>query len=170
MVIWLTGLPGAGKTTLAQILLDKLRALGKQSVLLDGDKLRVALGQHNYDMDSRKSLSKTYGLLGKMFSEQGCIAICATVSMFDDVRAWNAENINNYCEVYIKVSPEILQKRNQKSLYTVAATGHVANVLGSDITIQEPKTPDLVLINDGLVCLESLIDQILKIIKEQKDL
>lgn len=166
MVVWLTGLPGAGKTTIGQILLDKLRALDKQSLMLDGDKLRAALGQNSYDIDSRKSIAFTYGRLGQMFSNQGSIAICATVSMFDEVRAWNAQNITNYLEVYVKVSPEILLQRNQKNLYSEAEAGSGVNIIGFDIAFEEPKTPDLVLINDGKVSPESLADQILNLIIE----
>jgi adenylylsulfate kinase-like enzyme len=166
MVIWITGLPGAGKTTIGQILLDKLRALDKQSILLDGDKLRAALGQNNYDIESRKSIAFTYGRLAQMFSNQGAIAVCATVSMFDEVRAWNAKNIPNYFEVYIKVPPAILQQRNQKNLYTDAEEGNAVNIIGFDIAVQEPKTPDLVLMNDGKVCPESLAGQILNLIIE----
>ncbi|WP_158968183.1 adenylyl-sulfate kinase [Paraglaciecola sp. L3A3] len=166
MVIWLTGLPGAGKTTIGQILLYKLRALNKQSLLLDGDKLRAALEQNNYDLESRKSIAFTYGRLGQMFSNQGSVAICATVSMFDDVRAWNAQNISSYLEVYVKVSPEVLHQRNQKNLYSDAETDNAVNIVGFDIAVQEPKSPDLVLVNDGEVSPESLADQILNLIKE----
>lgn len=166
MVIWLTGLPGAGKTTIGQVLLDELRALNKQSILLDGDKLREALGQNNYDIDSRKSIAFTYGRLAQMFSNQGVIVICATVSMFDEVRAWNAQNISSYLEIYVKVSPEILHQRNQKNLYSDAEKGNAVNIVGFDIAVQEPKTPDLVLMNDGKVSPESLADKILNLIKE----
>ena len=165
MVIWLTGLPGAGKSTIAKILLHRLRDLGKQAVLLDGDALRDALQMHAYDIDSRKSIALTYGRLGQMFSQQGSIAICATVSMFDSVRAWNAENISDYLEVYIKVSDEVLQARNQKGLYSTSTTGDAANLHGFDFAaikkIETPKSPHLVINNDGLEDPNILVDTIL---------
>jgi adenylylsulfate kinase-like enzyme len=162
MVIWLTGLPGAGKTTIAKLLLVKLRAQHQQALLLDGDALREALQQHTYDIDSRKQLTLTYARLGKMHSEQGSIAICATVSMFDSVREWNAENIENYFEVYIKVSDDVLRQRNQKNLYSSATSGEMSNVHGFDLAIEEPKAPNLVLVNDGNLAPEVLVLKILE--------
>jgi adenylylsulfate kinase-like enzyme len=167
MVIWLTGLPGAGKTTIAKLLLVKLRAQSRQALLLDGDALREALQHHTYDIDSRKQLALTYARLGKMHSEQGSIAICATVSMFDSVRKWNSDNIKNYLEVYVKVDAEVLQQRNQKGLYTSATTGEATNVHGFDLAaldhaIEEPKNPHLVLENGGEILPEQQITKILK--------
>lgn len=165
MVIWLTGLPGAGKTTIATLLLERLRDLGKQALLLDGDALRDALQMHGYDTDSRKAIALTYARLGKMFSQQGSIAICATVSMFDSVRAWNAANISDYMEVYVKVSEEVLQARNKKGLYSSPCSGEAENVHGFSLAaikkIEIPKTPHLVLNNDGLEFPDVLVDKIL---------
>jgi adenylylsulfate kinase-like enzyme len=170
MVIWLTGLPGAGKSTLANILLKQLRNKGIQSLLLDGDALRDALQMHNYDTDSRKTIALTYARLGKMFSQQGSIAICATVSMFDSVRQWNAENISDYLEVYIRVSNEILQTRNQKGLYSTTTSGKAANAHSFDLAaiskIETPKTPHIVLNNDGLESPNVLVDKILAKVME----
>jgi adenylylsulfate kinase-like enzyme len=165
MVIWLTGLPGAGKTTIATLLLERLHILGKQTLLLDGDALRNALQLSNYDTDSRKKTALTYARLGKMFSIQGSIAICATVSMFDSVRQWNADNISDYFEVYIKVSDEVLIARNQKGLYSTNTTGEATNVHGFDLAaikqIETPKTPHLVINNNGLESPDVLVDKIL---------
>jgi adenylylsulfate kinase-like enzyme len=162
MVIWITGRPGAGKTTIANLLLKQLRDQSQQCLLLDGDALRNALQINTYDIKSRKALALTYARLAKMFSEQGSIAICATVSMFDSVRQWNADNIKDYFEVYVNVSEEVLQQRDQKNLYSEGAKGTQINVVGFDIAIEEPKNPDLVLCNDGHVTAESLVNQILE--------
>jgi adenylylsulfate kinase-like enzyme len=172
MVIWLTGLPGAGKTTIATLLLERLHILGKQALLLDGDALRNALQLSNYDTDSRKKIALTYARLGKMFSIQGSIAICATVSMFDSVRQWNADNISDYFEVYIKVSDEVLIARNQKGLYSTTAAGEATKEHGFDLVsikeMETPKTPHLVISNDGLEPPNVLVDKILAKIIEKK--
>jgi adenylylsulfate kinase-like enzyme len=170
MVIWLTGLPGAGKTTLANILLDRLRNLGKHTLLIDGDQIRDVLQMHAYDTDSRKKVALTYARLGNMFSMQGSIAICATVSMFDSVRKWNTENISDYLEVYIKVSDDVLQARNQKGLYTTTSAGEISSENGFNLAdienIETPKNPHLVINNNGLESPAVLVDKILAKVME----
>lgn len=174
MVIWLTGLPGAGKTTIANILLESLRSLGKQALLLDGDALRDALQLDSYDTNSRKKAALTYSRLGQMFSNQGSIAICATVSMFDSVRDWNAGNISEYLEVYIKVSAEVLEARNQKGLYSKDTSGEPKDIHGFNLAsltnIEIPKKPHLVLSNDGFTSPTVLVDRILAKMKENKQI
>lgn len=160
MVVWITGLPGAGKTTIATLLLNKLHAMNKQALLIDGDAIREVLQQKNYDIESRKKLALTYSRLGKLFSEQGIFAICATVSMFDDVRKWNVENIENYFEVFVKASRETLQTRNQKQLYSEALSKSAANVPGINQLVEEPKYPNLIIHNDGEIELEEFISLI----------
>ncbi|WP_448567966.1 adenylyl-sulfate kinase [Thalassotalea ganghwensis] len=163
MVIWITGLPGAGKTTIAQLVFEYIKNQTLQTVLLDGDSLRAALKNEQYDASSRQALAMTYSRLAKMFSEQGQVAICATVSMFDAVREWNRANIDNYFEIYVKVSAETLAKRNQKSLYSNAQNGEQKHVHGFDLAVEEPKNPDLIIENDGIMTLE----QIKTLLKEE---
>ena len=151
------------KTTLAKFVYEYLKSKDIQTVLLDGDNLRAALKNEQYDASSRHALAMTYSRLAKMFAEQGQVAICATVSMFDAVREWNRTNIKNYLEIYVKVSPETLAKRNQKSLYSNAQSGEQKHVHGFDLAIEEPKSPDLIIENDGLMTLE----QIQKLLKEE---
>lgn len=162
MVIWITGLPGSGKTTIAKALYKQLIALNEQVVLLDGDALREALNNKQYENAARKELALTYSRLAKMHSKQGQIAICATVSMFDEVRDWNRENIENYFEVYLKVSEQVLLERNQKDLYNKAAQGLVQNMLGFDLDFEEPKHPNLVFNNDGQLTPKQIIEKILE--------
>jgi adenylylsulfate kinase len=160
MVIWITGLPGSGKTTIATKLLEKLRSHELQSVLLDGDELRTALNKFNYDKESRQNLAFTYAKLSRMLSLQGTIVICATVSMFHSVRAWNRENNVNYYEVYIKVTAETLMIRNQKQLYSDASDNKLENVPGINQKIEEPKNPDLVINNGEGSDVEELVSLI----------
>jgi len=162
MVIWITGLPGAGKTTIAKLLFEALRNKNVQTVLLDGDSLRQALGDYNYDTHSRNQLALTYARLANMFSQQKTIAICATVSMFDSVRDWNRENIESYFEVYVKVSPDILKLRNQKELHSKAVLGQEINVHGFDLAIEEPKNSHLIINNDGNILPQEHVLTILR--------
>ncbi|MFK3863442.1 adenylyl-sulfate kinase [Pseudoalteromonas rhizosphaerae] len=163
MVIWLTGRQGAGKTTLAKILHNILDEKLNKVILLDGDKLREVLGNHNYDNDSRSALAMTYARLSNMLSQQGATVICATVSMFHSVREWNRLNNEQYFEVYIKVEPDVLIKRNQKKLYSEAALNNKNYLHGYDIPFEEPLAPDLILNNNGL---ETPLEAVNKIVME----
>ncbi|MFT5852080.1 MAG: adenylylsulfate kinase-like enzyme [Colwellia sp.] len=166
MVIWITGLPGAGKTTIATSLFKTIKSFDEQVVLLDGDMVREALQNTEYDLESRKKLAFSYSRFAKMFSEQGQITIFATVSMFDDVRQWNQKNIENYFEIYIKVFPEVLNRRNQKQLYSEALKGKIKNLHGFDLDFEEPKNPSLIVDNNGSLNIKNIVSTIINTINE----
>ena len=84
-----------------------------------------------------------------MLEEQGLYVICCTISMFDCVREWNRKNIRNYREIYVKVSMETLIKRDQKGLYSGTTKEKEKDVAGVHVDVEEPKNPDLILLNDG---------------------
>ncbi|MEJ6473071.1 adenylyl-sulfate kinase [Pseudoalteromonas piscicida] len=161
MVIWITGLPGAGKTTLAHILHKKLKDKLNNIILLDGDVLRTVFSNFNYDHKSRLELGMTYARLSHMLSQQGFIVICATVSMFHKVREWNADNNSSYVEVYIRASEKVLRQRNQKELYSKASSGNAKYVHGFDIKIEEPTAPSIIIDNNGVEEPDSLVELII---------
>lgn len=145
-VYWLTGLSGAGKTTIGRLWYEKLKTEGETVVFLDGDELRQVFGDDLgfTEADRRKSAMRNARLC-ELLSRQGLTVVCCTISMFDSVRAWNRENIPGYFEVYVKTSMDTLRRRNQKGLYN----GEKRNVAGIHFQVEEPKMPDLVLENDG---------------------
>lgn len=149
-VYWITGLSGAGKTTIGKLLYDKIRAEYPNTVILDGDILRKVFGDDlGYSKEERRKCAMRYSRLCAMLQEQGMNVICCTISMFDSVREWNRENIRNYKEIYVKVSMETLQKRDQKGLYSGMTEEEQKEVVGIHMEIEEPKCPDLILENDG---------------------
>lgn len=149
-VYWITGLSGAGKTTIGKLLYEKIRAEHPNTVFLDGDTLRKVFGDDlGYSREERRKCAMRYSRLCAMLQEQGMNVICCTISMFDSVREWNRENIYDYWEIYVKVSMETLQKRDQKGLYSGARQEKAKEVVGVNMEIEEPKYPDLILHNDG---------------------
>lgn len=120
-VYWLTGLSGAGKTTIGKSLYEKMKQKYPNTVFLDGDVLREVFGNDlGYTREERIKCAMRYARLCKMLQEQDLNVICCTISMFDCIRDWNRENIINYREIYVRVSMEVLKERNQKGLYSTS--------------------------------------------------
>lgn len=145
-VYWLTGLSGAGKTTIGHLWYEKLKESGEAVVFLDGDELRQVFGDDLgfTEADRRKSAMRNARLCA-LLAKQGITVVCCTISMFDSVRTWNRENIPGYFEVYVKASMETLCSRDQKGLYSREGR----DVAGVHFQVEEPKRPDLILENDG---------------------
>ena len=163
MVYWFTGLSGAGKTTLGWLFFQHVKSFKENVVFLDGDVLRnIFGGMQGYSIEERKLLAMRYSRLCKMLSDQGLDVVCATISMFHEIRDWNRENIDGYLEVYVKVPIEILIKRDQKQLYSRALRGEVDNVLGLDVECEVPSHPDITIINDGRLPPDKVIEQFIK--------
>lgn len=162
-VYWITGLSGAGKTTIGRELYRELQKDYNNLVFLDGDELRRVFGNDlGYSKEDRFKCAMRYARICGLLSEQGIITICCTISMFDEVRKWNRENIRNYTEVYIKVPIEILKTRNQKGLYSGIEDGTSEDVVGMDLELELPKYPDIILENNGILTPEEMAGIILK--------
>ena len=144
-VYWVTGLAGAGKTTIGTLLYQFLRER-QPTIMLDGDEMRRVTGNiFGYTPEGRREGAFMVGRLCDMLTRQGITVVCCTISMFHDVRAWNRENIENYREIYLKVKMETLFARDQKGLYSHKQE----NVMGVTAPFDEPRSPDLILENDG---------------------
>lgn len=147
-VYWITGLSGAGKTTIGKIVYEKLKEKYPNTVFLDGDTLREVFGGiFGYEEEDRRQCAMCYARLCAMLERQDIHVVCCTISMFHSVREWNREHIHNYREIYVKVSWGTLQKRNQKGLYDEAKGEE--SVVGIQVKLEEPQRPDLILVNDG---------------------
>lgn len=145
-VYWLTGLSGAGKTTIGRLWRDELRAAGETVIFLDGDEMRAVFGTGlGFSGADRRKLAESYGRLCALLAGQGVTVVCCTISMFHSVRAWNRANIPGYCEIYIQASMDTLRRRDQKGLYSQNAD----NVAGVGLQVELPSSPDLILDNNG---------------------
>ena len=149
-VIWITGLSGAGKTTVAEQLTLRIREGGLQPIRLDGDILRDLFKNsevisETYNREARIKLALKYAHLCKTLSSQGFTVIIATVSMFREVYAWNRANLPNYFEVYLKVPLDELRLRDPKKIYQRYDAGELNNVAGLDLCIDEPLEPHVTL-------------------------
>ena len=113
-IFWITGLSGAGKTSIGKLFYNKMKLEQPNTIFLDGDELRLILDIESFSMANRLAVSYVYSRLCKFLANQKLNVVIATISMFEEVRNWNKKNISNYKEVYIKVPIDILINRDQK--------------------------------------------------------
>jgi len=161
-VWWITGLSGAGKSTVGRLVRDALTRRGRPALLLDGDTLRHVLGEESAHSDEdRRRLAMTYARLAREIASQGIDAVCATVSMFHSVRDWNRANIPGYKEIYLRVPMAEVERRAPHGLYARSRRGEQPNVVGVDIRAEEPASPDLVIDNFGEIDPARAVERIL---------
>lgn len=143
-VLWLTGLSGAGKTTIALELVRLLKDLKFPVILLDGDHMREAMSDphYGYDKNSRIQGAFRYSRFAKMFSDQGLIVVVSTISMYHEVREFNRKNLPLYFEVFINADENTRRTRDPKKLYQTQQP-----MVGDDTQLELPTMPDLTIQN-----------------------
>ncbi|SKA41520.1 adenylylsulfate kinase, partial [Enhydrobacter aerosaccus] len=148
LVVWLTGLPGSGKSTIANLVERKLIEAGRQTMLLDGDNLRQGLNADlGFDAASRSENVRRVGEVAKLMADAGLIAIVALVSPFqaDRTRAAALLPEGRFLEIFVDTPAEICQQRDPKGLYEKAGQGKVLNLTGRDQPYEPPEEPALIL-------------------------
>lgn len=158
-VYFFTGLAGAGKTTIGGLFYQKQRERKCNVFLADGDQTRSIFGRSGYSTEARKDAARRGFRLWRELAEQGIDVVVCSIAMYDEIRQWNRENIENYKEIYIKVTKETLYNRDQKGLYT---TGR-KEVVGVDLPYDEPQNADVVVQNDGGESPAEIVEQLQKI-------
>ena len=159
-VYFFTGLSGAGKTTIGRLFYEHLAARKENVVLKDGDGMRIAPeGQSDYSTEARMRRARNRFAQFRELAGQGTDVVFCSIAMYDEVRAWNRANIENYKEIYIKVPMEILYRRDKKGLYSSGAK----DVVGVDLPWDEPKNADIVIENDGSETPEEIVRRIERI-------
>lgn len=149
-VYWITGLSGAGKTTIGRILHQHLACSKSNVVFLDGDILRDVFGNDlGHTREDRLKSAMRNARLCKMLSEQGIDVVCATISMFHSVQKWNRDNISLYKEIFIDAPLDALVARDIKGIYKHAVEGKANCIVGVDIEEERPLSPDFTVWNDG---------------------
>ena len=102
ILFWITGLPGSGKTAVAQKIRKDIQKLYGPTLVVSGDNLRKIFGFNKYTSEERIKLSRKFNNFAKFITNQKINLIFAVVGMIDSTRKWNKTNIENYVEIYIK--------------------------------------------------------------------
>lgn len=162
-VYWITGLSGAGKTTVGTLLFQNLKKKKENVVLLDGDIIRtVYIDGTGYSTEERKRLAYQDARLCKMLSDQNIDVVYCGISMYEECREWARKHIPNYKVIYLYVPMETLIKRDKKQLYSRALKGEVSEVVGIDLPWDEPEKPDVRIDNSGKMTPEEVLEYLLK--------
>jgi adenylylsulfate kinase len=149
MVVWIVGLSGAGKTTLARQVVVECRKHAPNVVLIDGDEVRAMFGGDlGHTIDDRRKNAERICRLCKFLDDQGIYVVCAILSLFPKSREWNRQNIDHYYEVFIDTPIAELKSRDSKGIYGRFAQGEIRDVAGLDLEFPRPDA-DLVIENCG---------------------
>ena len=169
-VIWITGLSGAGKTTLAKKLGNNLNYIGIPYFLLDGDLVRKIFQEDkyekNYSCEERKKMSNKYSRLSLLLANQGYCVITSVISMFEEIYNWNKKNLPGYYEIFLDIPLEELKKRDSKGIYKKFAEGNLKNIAGLDLEIQKPTDPDMHIRENDKIDVEIITNYVIKMMNK----
>ena len=145
-VLWITGLSGVGKSSLAQALVAQLRQQGLRPLLLDGDALRDALEQPpiSHSLANRERRAWRIARFARLAAQQGVPVVVATISLFHAVQQWNRSGGLAYAEVWLQADLELLRQRNPALYGALDRTGP-RDVVGVDLPAEFPLQAELVL-------------------------
>lgn len=167
-VIWLTGLSGAGKTTIAAALARRLADLGRQAEVLDGDIFRKGLGQEiGFSARDRIINNNCMGYTAKILSGYGITVIVAAVSPYREARDRWKKEINKIIEVYAHCPLEVCIERDVKGLYARALAGEIGCFTGISDPYEEPLAPDLT-VHTHLETPDQSVEKIINVIRMLK--
>lgn len=148
--VWLTGLPSAGKSTIAHGCEPQLHARGLRVEVLDGDAVRPHLAAaRGYSRDDRAINIRRIGWVSELLARNGVLVLVSAIAPFRDVReqvrAAHAANGTPYIEVHVSTPVEVASERDVKGLYARQRVGEISGLTGVDDPYEEPLEPDLVI-------------------------
>jgi len=165
--IWLTGMSGAGKSTISEKLIERLRSENARVELLDGDIVRTNLSQGlGFSREDRDTNIRRIGFVSRLLSRNGVVVIVAAISPYRETREEVKKTIHNFLEVYVECPIEVLANRDVKGLYKKAIAGEVGSFTGISDPYEPPLDPDVTVRSDRETVEES-VDKIWRKLAEK---
>jgi adenylyl-sulfate kinase len=165
--LWMTGLPGSGKSTLSSLLLGRLRLKGMRAYGLDGDVLRLGLNQDLgfSDADRSENIRRT-AEVARLMVDAGLIVVVSLISPFRSDRQFARSRFgpDRFCEIFVDAPLAVCEQRDPKGLYAKARRGELARMTGVDSRYEPPEQPDLHLHTDTdgvAACVERILLRVL---------
>jgi bifunctional enzyme CysN/CysC len=164
LCIWLTGLPCSGKTTISNVLEEKLFKEKKHTYLLDGDNIRHGLCQDlSFNLESRSENIRRISEVARLMVDAGLIVIVSTISPMRQDREYarNLFSINQFLEVYLSTPVSVCKNRDLKGHYRKAELGQIKDFTGIDSPYEKPENPDIQL-DTSKLSITQAVDAIMK--------
>ena len=167
IVVWMTGIPGSGKTTLAMLLKNYYLQNKIPVDILDGDELRKTLSSDlGFSEKDRKEHNRRVIFIAKLLSKNGVTVIVPLISPYRETRENARKEIPNFVEIYVKASVDECKRRDPKGLYKKALAGEITNLTGLQAPYEEPQNPELILdteSNSPQECLQIILSSLKKL-------
>ncbi|NQT95502.1 MAG: adenylyl-sulfate kinase [Candidatus Omnitrophica bacterium] len=166
--LWFTGLPCAGKTTVADKVAEELKRMGLRVERLDGDIVRQGLTKDlGFSKEDRDKNIERVTFVAKLLSRNGVATLVSFVSPYREKRQYARESTTNFIEVYVKCSLKVCEDRDVKGMYAKALRGEIKDFTGIDDPYEEPLKPEVVLETDKETIEESA-NKIMEYLKNTK--
>jgi cytidine diphosphoramidate kinase len=171
MVIWITGISGAGKSTIANALMKLLKKNFSELINIDGDEVRDVFEEKlGYTEDDRILHIKRIQRLCLLLDRQKQIVITSALYSNTDLLDWNRKYFSEYYEIYLDAPIDLVKKRDTKGLYNKYAEGIEKNIVGIDIPWHAPSKSDLKIDFKNNYSVNDIINKIIKIVPRFKNI
>jgi adenylyl-sulfate kinase len=166
VTVWFTGLSGAGKTTIAERLVDALRARGSRVEILDGDVVRTNLSKGlGFSKEDRDTNILRIGFVSKLLTRNGVVSVVAAISPYAEIRNQVRSDVGDFFEVFVSCPLDELVRRDVKGLYEKALRGEIKNFTGVSDPYEAPENAEVTVHTDR----ESVDDSLQKVLAGLED-
>jgi len=161
----MTGLPGSGKTTIALDVEERLKAMGKNVEILDGDEVRKGLSSDlGFSKEDRQQHAKRVTFVAKVLTRNDVIVLVGLISPFKAFRQYARDEIGDFLEVFVDTSLDECIRRDPKGLYKLALEGKIKDLTGLQDPYEAPEDPELVIPTED-VTVEQSADMVMDSLK-----